>query len=480
MNSFVVLIQELSLKEVKDKLKQSAKLNELRKSINKINEQAAVLIELENKKKENSVPKLSKFKAIEVDVPLSPQKNALYSPSKVERSPGKLAYERYNFLAEASTTLPLPFSFQKLYELFQSVDIISSMMMNRGEEITFNKLKPAVQEMTRKTFTLRHLGQIAAVLPHAFNFRQEKVRNFGSTSKTDKYELVIKPTFPDAQGRPQAAGERSDIFHISDRMSMTPKVIKARKEAFYAALLNKTKDCHEEFLKSLDPPMEINRNDLKRWHPNFMVDHVPDVVPVELPQPPNSERPATAKEVLERAKDFLSSNARLQKALESASQSSDELRDITSRVSPAVKEKVDSKLSNPLKGIPKSLLEKVRARQAAKALDSMRMTPQQEKETVMYTRLPAIARIVRTLFVNEQRGVLSLDTVLEKVRFSYNRNLGKGEAESHVKLLVELLPEWLSVVHIRNTNYLKMNPAADLTSVMSKLDKIVSEKAKNT
>lgn len=70
MNSFVVLIQELSLKEVKDKLKQSAKLNELRKSINKINEQAAVLIELENKKKENSVPKLSKFKSIEVDVPL--------------------------------------------------------------------------------------------------------------------------------------------------------------------------------------------------------------------------------------------------------------------------------------------------------------------------------------------------------------------------------------------------------------------------
>lgn len=56
---------------------------------------------------------------------------------------------------------------------------------------------------------------------------------------------MIKPTFPDAQGRPQAGGERSDIFHISDRMSMTPKIIKARREAFYEALLNKTKDCHE-------------------------------------------------------------------------------------------------------------------------------------------------------------------------------------------------------------------------------------------
>lgn len=61
----------------------------------------------------------------------------------------------------------------------------------------------------------------------------------------------------------------------------------------------------QEFLQSLDPPMHINRNDLKRWHPNFMVDHVPDIVPRELPQPPNSERPATAKEVLGRSELFV-------------------------------------------------------------------------------------------------------------------------------------------------------------------------------
>lgn len=50
-----------------------------------------------------------------------------------------------------------------------------------------SKLKPAVEEMTRKTFTTRHLGQIAAVYPEAFTFNQEKLRNYGSTSKVDKY-----------------------------------------------------------------------------------------------------------------------------------------------------------------------------------------------------------------------------------------------------------------------------------------------------
>lgn len=54
----------------------------------------------------------------------------------------------------------------------------------------------------------------------------------------------------------------------------------------------------QEFLKTLDPPIVINRDDLKRWHPSFMVDFVPDVTPQEVPQAPNSEGPATAKQVL--------------------------------------------------------------------------------------------------------------------------------------------------------------------------------------
>lgn len=61
--------KELSLKDIKDKLKQSSRLNELKKSINKINEQAAELMELDKKKKEAILPKLKKFDCIEIDVP---------------------------------------------------------------------------------------------------------------------------------------------------------------------------------------------------------------------------------------------------------------------------------------------------------------------------------------------------------------------------------------------------------------------------
>lgn len=61
--------KELSLKDIKDKLKQSSRLHELKKSINKINEQAAELLELDKKKKERIMPKIKRFDSIEVDVP---------------------------------------------------------------------------------------------------------------------------------------------------------------------------------------------------------------------------------------------------------------------------------------------------------------------------------------------------------------------------------------------------------------------------
>lgn len=62
--------QELSLKEIKDKINRSSKLSELKKSINKINQHAEELIELEKRKLTGTQPKLSRFPSFEVTVPI--------------------------------------------------------------------------------------------------------------------------------------------------------------------------------------------------------------------------------------------------------------------------------------------------------------------------------------------------------------------------------------------------------------------------
>ena len=49
-----------------------------------------------------------------------------------------------------STSLPLPHSYYVLGELFQSADTIVSWLTNRAEICTFDKLKSAVQDMTKR------------------------------------------------------------------------------------------------------------------------------------------------------------------------------------------------------------------------------------------------------------------------------------------------------------------------------------------
>ena len=49
-----------------------------------------------------------------------------------------------------STSLPLPHSYYVLGELFHSADTIVSWLTNRAEICTFEKLKSAVQDMTKR------------------------------------------------------------------------------------------------------------------------------------------------------------------------------------------------------------------------------------------------------------------------------------------------------------------------------------------
>ena len=70
------------------------------------------------------------------------------------------AYERYHSLAQPTqspsrsspppTDLPLPYNYQVLAEKFRCTDTVTTMLQKRREICTFDKLKPAVQEMTRR------------------------------------------------------------------------------------------------------------------------------------------------------------------------------------------------------------------------------------------------------------------------------------------------------------------------------------------
>jgi len=106
----------------------------------------------------------------------------------------------------------------------------------------------------------------------------------------------------------------------------------------------------------------------------------------------------------------------------------------------------------------------------------MTRSSDKEKEVLLYSRLPEIARLTRNVFVAEKKGVLTLDTVVDKLGNSYRGNLTKAEMEDHLKVIAKELPNWLAFHEIRHCVYLKLRKNADLSLVLNKLENLCKQK----
>lgn len=104
----------------------------------------------------NSLKSPLKSPSINLGSYSSPSKFFSEPPSSITSSPAKSpfkspAFERYQSLVtEGRPALTLPFKYRALAETFRCVDTVASMIHNRKETITMSKLKPAVQELSRK------------------------------------------------------------------------------------------------------------------------------------------------------------------------------------------------------------------------------------------------------------------------------------------------------------------------------------------
>lgn len=412
----------------------------------------------------------------------SPTKNTLRSPTM------EPAHKRFQHLVETGRpTLQLPHKYRYILEVFKSIDTVCAMLHNRNEKITFKKLKPAVQRMIRKNFHESHLAQIKHLYPDAYRFYIEKTRNFGSESKQETHQLVIVPNITEKTVDPKT-GNVDNIFQKAEESSMNPQILIERSQKLTNILIDLVKDQHDKFLKSLDPPMNIDRKKLTRWHPEFDLEACPEVQRGDLPKPPEQEKIASAKEMLSTARNLFNCGTDMEKALErlqdrqkreSIEELATPLKDIsdipTSSKSSVPNQDITSKL---LKGVPKSLLDKIRQKQAAKALDVMTRRPSQEKEALSYGRLPELARHIRNVFVTERKGVLLLEHVLVKIENSYRGTLTKRELEDHIKLIVKELPDWVSLQNVRKQIYLKFAKDSHIKDILAKLEEIAAQKSK--
>ncbi|NXN87878.1 CDT1 factor, partial [Bombycilla garrulus] len=369
------------------------------------------------------------------------------------------AYQRFHTLAqELPPGLTLPYKFRVLAEMFRSVDTITGMLFNRAETVTFAKVKQGVQDMMRRQFEERHLGQIKAVYPSSYRLRQEKnVPTFGSVGKKSEYQLTLEPVLGEEEkvdGRPHLSASR----------------LLERRREFQRNLVNIVREHHKAFLAALSPPMVVPDEKLTRWHPRFNVDEVPDISPAELPRAPQEDRLSTAQEVLNTARGLLSpkmEKALANLALRTAGAGAEEPT-LSKTPSPA-------STSGALKGVSQGLLDRIRAKEARRLQELLTRDARQEQRAARLARLPAMARVLRSVFVAEKKAALSMEVLCARLADSSPELVAPGEMEKHVRLFAELLPDWVGIHSLRTDTYVKLDKEKDLGLVTERLNKAAKE-----
>jgi chromatin licensing and DNA replication factor 1 len=358
---------------------------------------------------------------------------ALNSPTNIKEP----AHLKFRQLSEKvpEIHLTLPMKFRLLIDTFKCLDTVLSMIHSRKEPCTFDKVKKGVEQMSRKAFDLSKLALISTVYSEAFELSYDRQTKMSKelTSKLE-FMLIIKPS----------------------SKTMSPSVILKRRQEFIDRLLDIVHDHHQEYLQSRSPPLNIAKNQLVRWHPQFKVENVPDIEisPTALPVAPLKADLSTAQKCLDHTR------ARL----------------CIPKSPPKTDSVPEAQLNSPvkitsgaLKGISTALLDKIKAKEARRASLEMTRPPEVEKKISMIKRLPDFIRMINNYFTGERKATLSLDSVVLKCKESYYQSISCPEVQDFVKLLSELLPDWLFILEVKKGTFVKIDKSKSIEALIERL-----------
>lgn len=225
--------------------------------------------------------------------------------------------------------------------------------------------------------------------------------------------------------------------------------------------------------------------------------------PAALPQPPLTKVINTAADVLSTARSLFSKNPRLEAALERTAQKSNDTvsqkeTDSHSKATttaatlteakktpatpsiqtetkktPATPQAPNKNISLALKGISTSLLEKIRAREAAAASRVMVRSAADNRQLEVLSRLPEMARILRHTLVAEKRAALQWEVAVARCKESHSGMLAAVEVEEHIEMLLREMPDWITKHKLSSGLFIKVSKTKDINAVTDKLQSLL-------
>lgn len=114
----------------------------------------------------------------------------------------------------------------------------------------------------------------------------------------------------------------------------------------------------------------------------------------------------------------------------------------------------DSKITTgPLKGVSTSLLDLIRAKEAA----AKETSPEEERRRELLGIAPEIARIVPTVFTANKKEVMLYDKVIEKCFKGLKSNYTSETIIECLELMDKVAPDWLTTVTISRGKFMRIN-----------------------
>ena len=144
-------------------------------------------------------------------------------------------------------------------------------------------------------------------------------------------------------------------------------------------MLAQVKEEHAVFLASLSPPIVVDPALLTAWHPAFPLDSCPQIDETGLPPHPEAGVQPGVEEVMVKKEN-------------------------TEEVAPTT-----------TTAAPPTLLERVRAKEAARAVREMTRPREERARLARLRRLPDLARKMRALLISERRASVTVEFAVTKL-----------------------------------------------------------------
>ncbi|KAJ1372323.1 MFS lactose permease [Parelaphostrongylus tenuis] len=302
-----------------------------------------------------------------------------------------------------NSTFPLPRNYERLHVSFQSCDRVLSIFTARRRRCLVSEIQTNVEKNTKITFSRKQLAQIVHVYPTSYDIKVEKWSPFGGESKSQgKFELVI------------AANLTSVLLNDS----------------------------------------ELSR--LRRFHPKFDLDQeCEEIKEAELPHVPSDTDESYLK-----MKDYLATvdnSVPLPKAVDNAIEvlKSPLKKLVSSSGTPLSPRKFAEQQALKPKGAM-SLVERIRAKEAAKKLaESLRDPAIEKKIEVLQRILHGLLRCITTYFAFRKVRSIDVNTLSEQIMRSQSA-LSRTLIMEHISTLCGTAPEYFIITEIGGKKYLQL------------------------